>query len=113
MAQWTPEELQAASRAMKAMGYMSYDEFAAALEKLDREQNQSPVYRYYIQIPHITADRLPAGYTRFERWNSKPYCKDAGQEAFGMVEYPRPLSIQERAVFGLKRGKNSPDDLTT
>ena len=102
---WTKEELQAASRAMKAMGYMSYEEFLADLERLDQEKKDAAVYRYYIQIPHVTADRIPSGYTRFERWNSKPYCKDAGQEAYGVVEYPRPLTAQEMAVFGLARRK--------
>lgn len=102
---WTKEELQAASRAMKAMGYMSYEEFLADLERLDREKRDAAIYRYYIQIPHVTEDRVPAGYTRFERWNSKPYCKDAGQEAYGVVEYPRPLTAQERTAAGLMRSK--------
>lgn len=31
---WTPEELQAASAAMKAAGHMSYEEFC---EELDRQ----------------------------------------------------------------------------
>ena len=102
---WTIEELQAASDAMKAMGYPSYEEFCAELEKLARQKKQDLVYRYYIQVPHMTAARLPAGYTRFERWNSKPYCKDAGRVVYGVVEYPRPLSIQEMTVFGLGRAK--------
>ena len=100
---WTKEELQAASRAMKAMGYMSYEEFLADLERLDREKKDAAIYRYYIQIPHVTADRIPAGFTHFECWNSRPYSKDAGQEAYGVVEYPRPLTVQEMAVFGLSR----------
>ena len=99
---WTKEELQAASRAMKAMGYMSYEEFLADLERLDQEKKDTAVYRYYIQIPHVTADRVPAGYTRFERWNRKPYCKDAGMEAFGIVEYSRPLTVKEMTVCGLR-----------
>ena len=98
---WTKEELQVASRAMKAMGYMSYEEFCADLKRLENERKPAPVYRYYIQIPHMTADRLPAGYTRFERWNSKPYCKDAGREVYGVVEYTRRLTIKERVVCGL------------
>lgn len=48
----------------------------------------------------MIAGRLPAGYTCFERWNSKPYCKDAGLEVYGVVEYPRALSIQERPCSG-------------
>ena len=102
---WTKEELQAASRAMQAMGYSSYEEFCAALEKLSRQEQQPTIYRYYIRVPHMTADRLPAGYTRFERWNSKPYCRDAGLEAFGVVEYPRPLTVKELAASGLTRVK--------
>ena len=100
---WTKEELQAASHAMKSMGYMSYEEFCADLEKLNRQKKPAVVYRYYISAPHVTSDRIPAGYTRFERWNSKPYCWDAGQEAYGVVEYPRPLTVQEMAVFGLAK----------
>ena len=98
---WTIEELQAASDAMKAMGFPSYEEFCAELEKMAQRKNSDLVYRYYIQVPHMTSDRLPAGYIRFERWNSKPYCKDAGMEIYGVVEYSRPLSIQEMTVFGL------------
>ena len=102
---WTKEELQAASRAMKAMGYMTYEEFCASLEKTEQQKKSAQVYRYYIQVPHMTAGRLPVGYIRFERWNSKPYCKDAGQEAYGVVEYPRPLTVQERTAAGLMRSK--------
>ena len=98
---WTIEELQAASDAMKAMGFPSYEEFCAELVRLTQQKNRDLVYRYYIQVPHMTADRLPAGYIHFERWNSKPYCKDAGMEIYGIVEYSRPLSIQEMTVFGL------------
>jgi len=29
---WTPEELEIASKAMKASGYMSYEEFCEALD---------------------------------------------------------------------------------
>lgn len=29
---WTPEELETASKAMKAAGYMSYEEFCEALD---------------------------------------------------------------------------------
>ena len=103
--EWTKEQLQAASRAMHAMGFSSYEEFCAALEKLSRQEQQPTIYRYYIRVPHMTADRLPAGYTRFERWNSKPYCKDAGREVYGVVEYSRALTIQEMTVFGLGRSK--------
>lgn len=102
---WTKEELQAASRAMKAMGYMSYEEFLDDLKRLDQEKKDADIYRYYIHIPHVTADRVPAGYTRFESWSSKPYCKDAGREVFGIVEYPRPLTIKEITVCGLCAGK--------
>ena len=102
---WTIEELQAASDAMKAMGFPSYEEFCAELERLAQQKNRDLVYRYYIQVPHITADCLPAGYIRFERWNSKPFCKDAGQDAYGVVEYPRALTIQEMSIFCLKRSK--------
>ena len=56
-------------------------------------------------MKHITADCLPAGYIRFERWNRKPFCKDAGQDAYGVVEYPRALTIQEMSIFCLKRSK--------
>ena len=70
---WTKEELQAASNAMKAMGFESYEEFCAELEKIQHRESPE-TYRYYIHVPHVTADRVPAGYTRFERWNSKPYC---------------------------------------
>ena len=98
---WTIEELQAASDAMKSMGFPSYEEFCAELVRLTQQKNRDLVYRYYIQVPHMTADRLPAGCIRFERWNSKPYCKDAGMEIYGVVEYSRPLSIQEMTIFGL------------
>ena len=97
---WTKEELQAASDAMKAMGFPSYEEFLEALEKMNQAQ-PTPIYRYYILVPHMSADRLPAGYTRFERWNSRPRCRDARQEAFGIVEYSRPLTIKEMTAFGL------------
>lgn len=100
---WTKEELKAASDAMKAMGFPSYDEFCEALERLKRAEAKAPMYRYYIQVPHLTADRIPAGYTRFERWASKPYCADAGTHVFGVVEYPRSLTAQEMAVFGLRK----------
>ena len=59
----------------------------------------------FLLMKHITADCLPAGYIRFERWNSKPFCKDAGQDAYGVVEYPRALTIQEMSIFCLKRSK--------
>ena len=102
---WTIEELQAASDAMKAMGFPSYEDFCAELEKLAQQKNRDLVYRYYIQVPHMTADRLPDGYIRFERWNSKPYCMDAGREVYGVVEYSRPLSIPEMTILGLGRSK--------
>lgn len=31
---WTPEELQQASQAMKAAGHLSYEEFCAELERI-------------------------------------------------------------------------------
>ena len=37
---WTAEELQAASRAMKAAGHMSYEEFC---EEMDRQTEQTAV----------------------------------------------------------------------
>ena len=49
---WTPEELAAASKAMKAAGHMSYEEFCdyladrethAALERFGRVQDKYPV----------------------------------------------------------------------
>ena len=101
---WTKEELHAASAAMKAMGFQSYEEFCAELEKM-RQQPKTVTYRYYMRVPHITRDRVPAGFTRFERWNSRPFCRSAGQEVFGVVEYPRPLTVQEMTVFGLTRQK--------
>lgn len=45
---WTPEELAAASAAMKAEGHMSYEEFCAApvlrLEHRGRDSWDRPVY---------------------------------------------------------------------
>ena len=45
---WTPEELAAASAAMKAEGHMSYEEFCAApvlrLEHRGRDSWGRPVY---------------------------------------------------------------------
>lgn len=98
---------------MLPMGYMSYEEFLADLERLDQEKKDAAVYRYYIQIPHVTADRIPSGYTRFERWNSRPYSKDAGQEAYGVVEYPRPLDGSGNGRFRTGTEKNLTTDLTT
>jgi hypothetical protein len=39
---WTPEELQAVSAAMKAAGEMSYEEFCAELERQVKEAEQKP-----------------------------------------------------------------------
>lgn len=39
---WTPEELAAASAAMKAEGNMSYEEFCAALEHTSDNGTSSP-----------------------------------------------------------------------
>ena len=55
---WTPEELAAASAAMKAEGHMSYEEFCAApvlrLEYRGRDSWDRPVYecdgRLYVDV---------------------------------------------------------------
>ena len=55
---WTPEELAAASAAMKAEGHMSYEEFCAApvlrLEHRGRDSWGCPVYecdgRLYVDV---------------------------------------------------------------
>lgn len=55
---WTPEELAAASAAMKAEGHMSYEEFCAApvlrLEHRGRDSWDRPVYecdgRLYVDV---------------------------------------------------------------
>ena len=49
---WTKEELQTVSQAMKSMGYMSYEEFCADLEKLNRQKKPAVVYRY-LSLIHI------------------------------------------------------------
>lgn len=36
---WTPDELQAASAAMRAAGHMGYEEFCEELERQEREKN--------------------------------------------------------------------------
>lgn len=41
---WTPEELQAVSTAMKAAGQMSYEEFGAELEKQTAENRDNPLH---------------------------------------------------------------------
>lgn len=56
---WTPEELQAASAAMKAQGHMSYEEFCArptlTLRHIGRDSWSRPVYeaedgRLYVDV---------------------------------------------------------------
>lgn len=44
---WTPEETQAASKAMKAAGYMSYEEVCAELEATEKIQRFAPLQRKY------------------------------------------------------------------
>lgn len=45
---WTPEELQRASQAMKAAGHLSYEEFCAELERIGRNASVGP------SVPHRT-----------------------------------------------------------
>lgn len=45
---WTPEELQRASQAMKAAGHLSYEEFCAELERIGRNASVDP------SVPHRT-----------------------------------------------------------
>lgn len=55
---WTPEELQAASAAMKAQGHMSYEEFCSrpvlTLRHIGRDSWSRPVYecngRLYVDV---------------------------------------------------------------
>lgn len=108
---WTKEEIQAASAAMQSMGFPTYDEFCAELGQ--GNQPKASAFRYYFLAPHPSAKRIPAGYTRFERWDSKPFCRDVGQEVFGVVEYERALSQKEMTIHGLCGGKSLTTDLTT
>ena len=65
---WTPEELAAASAAMKAEGHMSYEEFCAApvlrLEYRGRDSWDRPVYecdgRLYVDVDRPTSARSRA-----------------------------------------------------
>lgn len=44
---WTPEEIQAASEAMKAAGEMSYEEMCAELEAIEKIRRFAPLQRKY------------------------------------------------------------------
>ena len=44
---WTPEEIQAASEAMKAAGEMSYEEVCAELEAQEKIKRFAPLQRKY------------------------------------------------------------------
>ena len=44
---WTPEELQAASRAMKAAGHMSYEEMCAELKAVEKINRFAPLQGKY------------------------------------------------------------------
>ena len=99
---WTQEELQAASAAMKSAGFYSYEEFISAIEGLKKESAGAPGnYRYYIDRPHVSSDQVPEGFLNFQSWQSRPYCADAGKEYFGQVIYPRRLSAEERVIYHL------------
>lgn len=37
---WTPEELQAASKAMKEAGHLSYEEFCEELERSEQRETE-------------------------------------------------------------------------
>lgn len=55
---WTPEERAAASAAMRAVGYMSFEEFCAApvlqLKYIGHDSHNRPVYecndRFYVDV---------------------------------------------------------------
>ena len=44
---WTPEEIQAASEAMKAAGHMSYEEVCAELDATEKIGRFAPLQRKY------------------------------------------------------------------
>ena len=48
---WTPEELDAASAAMKAEGHMSYEEFCEELERTGALKNTPLAARNELQQP--------------------------------------------------------------
>ena len=48
---WTPEELAAASAAMKAEGHMSYEEFCEELDRVGMTVNPSPAAGSELQQP--------------------------------------------------------------
>ena len=51
---WTEQELQAASKAMKAAGYMGYEEFCEELERQEMEQEQ--------EMEQLPGNRFEADY---------------------------------------------------
>lgn len=52
---WTPEELAAASAAMKAEGHMSYEEFCEELERVGMVAKTAPLAAgNELQRPHST-----------------------------------------------------------
>ena len=44
---WTPDEIQAASKAMKAAGYMSYEEVCAEIDATEKIQRFAPLQKKY------------------------------------------------------------------
>ena len=54
---WTPEELQAASEAMKVAGHMSYEEFCEQLPRMLVVENAPAGAGNELQRPALPGDR--------------------------------------------------------
>lgn len=97
---WTPEELAAASAAMKAEGHMSYEEFCAApvlrLEHRGRDSWDRPVYECDGQL-YVDVDP--------RRSRSADICTKQGNafdgEPWTLFRRERSLSLFQHGTHGI------------